>query len=106
MIYLGKIPDKYLNMNDEMGNMSREIDKTLIYLNNLVRTVKIKTNKISENSNNISELAYKINDCINNDEIKENHNSKLVNNVNENSKSLLKESNDLQKIIKYFRLRE
>ncbi|WP_241210725.1 hypothetical protein [Brachyspira hampsonii] len=93
-------------MNDEMGNMSREIDKTLIYLNNLVRTVKIKTNKISENSNNISELAYKINDCINNDEIKENHNSKLVNNVNENSKSLLKESNDLQKIIKYFRLRE
>ncbi|OEJ15145.1 chemotaxis protein [Brachyspira hampsonii] len=101
-----RISDKYLNMNDEMGNMSREIDKTIIYLNNLVRTVKIKADKISENSNNISELVYKINNSINNNEIKENHNSKIVNNVNENSKSLLKESNDLQKIIKYFRLRE
>ncbi len=100
------IPEKYLNMNDEMGNMSREINNTVIYLNNLIRTIKIKSNKISANTNNISEFVNKINDLDNNDEIKQSKNLKLANNVNENLKSLLKESEDLQKIIKYFRLRE
>lgn len=100
------VSENYLNMNDEIGDMSREIDNTVVYLNDLITAVKGSANKISENSNNISEFVYKINDLSNNNEIEQNQNSKIVSNVNENLKSLLEESRDLQKIIKYFRLRE
>ncbi|CRF33920.1 chemotaxis protein [Brachyspira suanatina] len=100
------VSENYLKMNDEMGDMSREINNTVVYLNDLITAVKGSANKISEDSNNISEVVDQINDCCNNNEIEQNHNFKLINNVNENLKSLLEESRELQKIIKYFKLKE
>ncbi|MEI0486262.1 hypothetical protein R4K89_12115 [Brachyspira intermedia] len=101
-----RVSENYLKMNDEMGDMSREINDTVVYLNDLINSVKGTANKISEDSNNISEIVYKINDCCNNNEMDQNQNSNLVNNVNKNLKSLLEESRELQKIIKYFKLKE
>ena len=101
-----RVSENYLKMNDEMGDMSREINDTVVYLNDLINSVKGTANKISEDSNNISEIVYKINDCCNNNEMDQNQNSNLVNNVNKNLKSLLEESKELQKIIKYFKLKE
>ena len=100
------VSENYLNMNDEIGDMSREINDTVVYLNNLITAVKGTANKISEGSNNISEFVEKINNSSNGNEIEENQNAEVVTNVNENLKSLLEESQELQKIIKYFRLRE
>ena len=100
------VSENYLNMNDEIGDMSREINDTVVYLNNLITAVKGTANKISEGSNNISEFVEKINNSSNGNEIEENQNAEVVTNVNENLKSLLEESKELQKIIKYFRLRE
>lgn len=100
------VSENYLNMNDEIGDMSREINDTVVYLNNLITAVKGTANKISEGSNNISEFVEKINNSSNGNEIEENQNAEVVTNVNEKLKSLLEESKELQKIIKYFRLRE
>ena len=100
------VSENYLNMNDEIGDMSREINDTVVYLNNLITAVKGTANKISEGSNNISEFVEKINNSSNGNEIEENQNAEVATNVNENLKSLLEESKELQKIIKYFRLRE
>lgn len=101
-----RVSANYLKMNDEIGDMSREINDTVVYLNDLINSVKGTANKISEDSNNIYEIVDKINDCCNNNEMDQNQNSNLVNNVNKNLKSLLEESRELQKIIKYFKLKE
>ena len=89
----------------EAGAVS-QTEPLVVYLNDLISSVKGTANKISEDSNNISDIVDKINDYCNNNEIEQNENSKLVNNVNKNLKSLLEESKELQKIIKYFKLKE
>ena len=96
------VSENYLNMNDKMEYMSKEINNTILYLNDLITAANGMANKISENTNNISDFS----DKINGDEIKQNRNSKVVKNINEILKSLLEESNELQKIIKYFKLKE
>ena len=70
----------------------------------MVTAVKGKVDKISENSNDISEFVDKINDK--DSKMIKNQNYQFVNQVTETSKSLLEESKELQKIIEYFKLRE
>ncbi|WP_240516447.1 methyl-accepting chemotaxis protein [Brachyspira sp. G79] len=98
------VSENYLKLNDEIGDMSRGINNTVEYLNNLVTAVKGKVDKISENSSDISEFVDKINDK--ESKTIKNQNYQFVNQVTETSKSLLEESKELQKIIEYFKLRE
>ena len=98
------VSEDYLKLNDEIGDMSRGINNTVEYLNDLVTAVKGKVDKISENSNDISEFVDKINDK--DSKMIKNQNYQFVNQVTETSKSLLEESKELQKIIEYFKLRE
>lgn len=98
------VSEDYLKLNDEIGDMSRGINNTVEYLNDLVTAVKGKVDKISENSNDISEFVDKINDK--ESKTIKNQNYQFVNQVTETSKSLLEESKELQKIIEYFKLRE
>ena len=98
------VSEDYLKLNDEIGDMSRGINNTVEYLNDLVTAVKGKVDKISENSNDISDFVDKINDKDN--KIIKNQNYQFVSQVTETSKSLIEESKELQKIIEYFKLRE
>lgn len=102
------VSEDYLKLNDEIGDMSRGINNAVVYLNDLVTAFKGKVDKVSENSNDISEFVDKINDYskIPESEKTSNQNYQFVTQATETSKSLLEESKELQKIIDYFKLKE
>ncbi len=102
------VSENYLKLNDEIGDMSRGINDTVKYLNDLFNNVKRKINKVSTKSNDMSEILEQINEDNKDEAIKKSTDKdyKIVNQANETSKSLLEESNELKKIIEYFKLKK
>ena len=88
--------------------MSRGINDTVKYLNDLFNNVKRKINKVSTKSNDMSEILEQINEDNKDEAIKKSTDKdyKIVNQANETSKSLLEESSELEKIIEYFKLKK
>ncbi|WP_297203525.1 methyl-accepting chemotaxis protein [uncultured Brachyspira sp.] len=99
-----EISEDYLKLNDEIGDMSRGINSTINYLNDVISTVKGKVNTVSNNSDKIHEYVDKINDS--SKDISNAADSKFIDKATESSRFLSDEVKELKKIISYFKLRE
>lgn len=99
-----KVSENYLKLNDEIGDMSRGINSTLKYLNDVIGTVKTKVNIVSSNSDKIYECVDKINDT--NEDSNNATNAQFIDEATESSKFLSDEVKELKDIISYFKLRD
>ena len=84
--------------------MSRGINSTLKYLNDVIGTVKTKVNIVSSNSDKIYECVDKINDT--NEDSNNATNAQFIDEATESSKFLSDEVKELKDIISYFKLRD
>ena len=99
-----EVSGDYLKLNDEIGDMSRGINSTIKYLNDVIGTVKNKVNMVSSSSDKIQEYVDKMNDQSKN--ISNTTDAQFIDKTTESSKFLLDEVKELEKIISYFKLRE
>ena len=98
------VSEDYLKLNDEIGDMSRGINSTVKYLNDIITVVKGKVNTVSNNSDKIHEYVDMINDS--SKDVNNATDSQFIDKATESSKFLSDEVKELKKIISYFKLRE